>query len=99
MIDWNSLQLITQGLDLNDFLNEELLDKIKGEFKGKQVDVTNIQFSVRDQKINEQSDETFDLITIMNRNVKDTLLNRVIIDVNNPENLDKIVSAINKLEE
>ena len=99
MIDWNSLQLITQGLDLNDFLNEELLDKINEEFKGKQVDVTNIQFSVRDQKINEQSDETFDLITIMNRNVKDTLLNRVIIDVNNPENLDKIVSAINKLEE
>ena len=99
MVEWNSLQSIAQGLDLNSFLNKEFLDLISEEFKGKQIDVTNIQLTVRDQKINEQSDESFDLITIMNRNIKDTFLNRVIIDVNNQENLDKMINAINKLEE
>ena len=99
MVEWNSLQSIAQGLDLNIFLNKEFLDLVSDEFKGKQIDVTNIQLTVRDQKINEQSDESFDLITIMNRNIKDTFLNRVIIDVNNQENLDKMINAINKLEE
>ena len=99
MVEWNSLQAISQGLNLNDLLNEKLLEKINEEFKDKQIDVTNIQLTVRDKKIQETSDETFDLITIMNRNVKDTFLNRVVIDVNIQENLDKIIKAINEYEE
>lgn len=98
MVEWTSLQAISQGLNLNDLLNERLLEKINEEFEGKQIDVTNIQFTVRDKKIHETSDETFDLITIMNRNVKDTFLNRVVIDVNIQENLDKMINAINNYE-
>ena len=99
MVEWNSLQAISQGLNLNDLLNEKLLEKINEEFEGKQIDVTNIQFTVRDKKINESSDETFDLITIMNRNLKDTFLNRVVIDVSIQENLDKIIKAVNEYKE
>ncbi|RAP43823.1 MAG: hypothetical protein BZ136_09325 [Methanosphaera sp. rholeuAM74] len=75
------------------------MNVLNEEFKEQKIEVTNIQFSVRDEKINSNSDETFDLISLFNRDFKDTLLKKVVIDVNLEDDMDKIVNAINKMEE
>ena len=42
------------------------------------------------------SDENFELVTLKNRNIKNTLSQKVIVDVYHEENLDKILNSIEK---
>lgn len=95
-MEWNSLQVIIKEFSLNDLLNEEFFDDIDNKFEGKKIDVTNIQISIRDEKINEFSDENFELVTLKNRNIKDTLSKKIIVDVYHEENLDKILDSLEK---
>ena len=88
--------MITKGFSLNDLLDKAFFEDIENKFKGKKVDVTNIQISIRDEKINELSDENFELITLRNRNIKDTLSKKVVVDVYHEENLEKILNSIEK---
>lgn len=97
-MDWRTLQVETEGLKLIDLLNSEFVKYINSEFVDKKIEVTNIQISVVDTEIDENSDGAFDLITLMNKSFKDNLLKRVIVNVNTGENLDKILAAINKME-
>lgn len=95
-MECDPLQVIIKGFSLNKLLNEGFFEDINNNFEGKKIDVTNIQISVRDEKINEFSDENFELITLRNRNIKDTLSQKVIVDVYHEENLDKILKSIKK---
>ncbi len=95
-MEWDSLQVIIKGFSLNKLLDETFFEDIDSKFEGKKIDVTNIQFSIRDEKINELSDENFELVTLKNRNIKDTLSKKVIVDVYHEENLDKILDSIEK---
>ena len=52
-MEWDSLQVIIKGFSLNKLLNEEFFEDIDNKFEGKKIDVTNIQISIRDEKINE----------------------------------------------
>ena len=97
-MDWRTLQVETEGLKLIDLLDSEFVNYINSEFVDKKIEVTNIQISVVDMQIDENSDDAFDLITLMNKSFKDNLLKRVIVNVNTGENLDKILAAINKME-
>ena len=95
-MEWDPLQVIIKGFSLNKLLDETFFEDIDSKFEGKKIDVTNIQFSIRDEKINELSDENFELVTLKNRNIKDTLSKKVIVDVYHEENLDKILDSIEK---
>ena len=95
-MEWDSLQVIIKGFSLNKLLDEGFFEDIDNKFEGKKVDVTNIQISIRDEKINEFSDENFELVTLKNRNIKDTLSHKVIVDVYHEENLNKILNSIEK---
>lgn len=97
-MDWKTLQVETEGLKLIDLLDSEFVNYMNSEFLDKKIEVTNIQISVVDKEIDENSDGDFDLITLMNKSFKDNLLKRVIVNVNTGENLDKILAAINKME-
>ena len=52
-MEWDSLQVIIKGFSLNKLLDKNFFDDIDNKFEGKKIDVTNIQISIRDEKINE----------------------------------------------
>ena len=95
-MECNPLQVIIKGFSLNKLLDKNFFEDIDNKFEGKKIDVTNIQISIRDEKINELSDENFELVTFRNRNIKDTLSEKVIVDVYHEENLDKILNSLEK---
>ena len=95
-MEYNPLQVIIKGFSLNKLLDKNFFEDIDNKFEGKKIDVTNIQISIRDEKINELSDENFELVTFRNRNIKDTLSEKVIVDVYHEENLDKILNSLEK---
>lgn len=96
-MDWNSLQEVTQGLTLKDLLHPDFLENLNKEFEGKKIDVTNIRIKVSDEDINEVAE--VDFVTLFTRDLEDLLLNQIVVDVNNHENLEKIKSAIEKMED
>lgn len=95
-MDWNSLQAVTQGLTLMDLLHPKFVENLNNEFGGKKIDVTNIRIKVSDEEIS--SNVEVDFVTLFTRDLEDLLLNQIVVDVNNRDNLDKIKSAIEKME-
>ena len=91
------LQAITKGLSLNDLLNPDLIENINENLDGKCVEAINIQLSVHDEKPSKDSE--YEIISIANRNSKDTLLKQIIVDADTNETLNIFIDAINKLEE
>lgn len=96
-MEWDYLQAITKGLSLNDLLNKELIDNINGNLDGKCVEAITIQLRVRDEKLSKDSEH--EIVSIANRNSKDTLLKQVIVDADTNKTLNIFIDAINKLEE
>lgn len=96
-MDWEALQAITKGLSLNDLLNQDLINNINENLEGKCVEAITIQLRVRDEKLSKDSE--YEVISIANRNSKDTLLKQVIVDADTNETLHIFMDAINKLEE
>ena len=78
-------------------LNPELIDNINENLDGKCVEVITVQLRVRDEKLSKDSE--YEIISIANRNSKDTLLKQVIVDADTNETLNIFIDAINKLEE
>ena len=91
-MDWNSLQAVAQGLTLKDLLHPKLVANLNEEFSDKRIDVTNIRIKVSDKDISEITE--VDFVTLFTRDLEDLLLDMIVVDVNNPENLDKVKSAI-----
>ena len=98
-MEWKPLQMKTEGLELTDLLDDDFINHLKLEFENKRISVTNIQFSVMDKEVDENNEDTVDLITLWNKNFKEDLLKKVIVDVNKEENLNKIMSALNKIDD
>ena len=95
-MEWNTLQSEVQGLNLNELVNEKFLNKLEEEFEVKDIDVVTLQIAVRD-KINTEKDAAkLDVISLSNRNIEDTLLHRIIVDVNFNENFIKIQKVIDE---
>ena len=96
-MDWNSLQAVTQGLTLKDLLHPEFVENLNKKFPNKKIDVINIKIKVRDEEISEIVE--VDFVTLFTRNLEDLLLNQIVVDVTNHENLEKIKSAIEDMED
>ena len=96
-MEWNYLQAITKGLSLNDLLNQDLINNINENLDGKCVEAITIQLRVRDEKLSKDSEH--EIVSIANRNSKDTLLKQVIVDADTNKTLNIFIDAINKLEE
>ena len=95
-MEWNTLQSEVHGLNLNELVNEKFLNKLEEEFEDKDIDVVTLQIAVRD-KINTEKDAAkLDVISLSNRNIEDTLLHRIIVDVNFNENFIKIQKVIDE---
>ena len=95
-MEWNTLQSEVQGLNLNELVNEKFLNKLEEEFEDKDIDVVTLQIAVID-KINTEKDAAkLDVISLSNRNIEDTLLHRIIVDVNFNENFIKIQKVIDE---
>lgn len=93
---WSTLQSKAYGLDINDFVSDEFLEKLRNEFEDKDVDVVTLQIAVRDKVKDPKNDDAkVDIISLSNRNIEDTLLHRTIVDVTSDENFEKIKKVIN----
>lgn len=97
-MEWKPLQAMVNGLDINEFVSDELLDKLRKEFKDKKVDIVTLQVAVRDKpKEFSTNFDQLDLISLYNHNVEDTLLHKTVVDVTHEENLEKIKRVIEDL--
>ncbi|WP_296792353.1 hypothetical protein [uncultured Methanobrevibacter sp.] len=87
---WNTLQSKAYGLDINDFVRDDFLEKLRIEFEDKDVDVVTLQIAVRDKVKDPKNDDAkVDIISLSNRNIEDTLLQKTILDVTSDENFEK----------
>ncbi|MBQ6349773.1 MAG: hypothetical protein IJI42_02450 [Methanobrevibacter sp.] len=94
---WRTLQSKAYGLDINDFVSDEFLEKLRNEFEDKDVDVVTLQIAVRDKVKNPKNDDAkVDIISLSNRNIEDTLLHKTIVDVTSDENFEKIKKVIDE---
>ena len=92
---WNTLQSKAYGLDINDFVRDDFLEKLRIEFEDKDVDVVTLQIAVRDKVKDPKNDDAkVDIISLSNRNIEDTLLHKTIVDVTSDENIEKIKKVI-----
>ncbi len=92
---WNTLQSKAYGLDINDFVRDDFLEKLRIEFEDKDVDVVTLQIAVRDKVKDPKNDDAkVDIISLSNRNIEDTLLHKTIVDVTSDENFEKIKKVI-----
>lgn len=91
-MQWNSLQEVTQGLSLKDLLDSEFIKNVNDEFEDKKIEITSIKIKVTDK-------DSFEVnyVTLFTRNLEDLLLDKIVVDVENHEDLDKIKSAIEKI--
>ena len=87
-MDWNSLQEVTQGLSLKELLNSEFIKNVNDEFEDKKIEITSIKIKVSDKD---------SYVTLFTRNLEDLVLDKIVVDVENHEDLDKIKSAIEKI--
>ena len=93
---WSTLQSKAYGLDINYFVSDEFLEKLRNEFEDKDVDVVTLQIAVRDKVKDPKNDDAkVDIISLSNRNIEDTLLHKTIVDVTCDENFEKIKKVIN----
>ncbi|WP_410319928.1 hypothetical protein [Methanobrevibacter sp.] len=94
---WSTLQSKAYGLDINDFVSDEFLEKLRNEFEDKDVDVVTLQIAVRDKVKDPKNDDAkVDIISLSNRNIEDTLLHKTIVDVTSDENFEKIKKIIDE---
>ena len=94
---WSTLQSKAYGLDINNFVSDEFLEKLRNEFEDKDVDVVTLQIAVRDKVKDPKNDDAkVDIISLSNRNIEDTLLNKTIVDVTSDENFEKIKKIIDE---
>lgn len=94
---WHTLQSKADGLNINDFVSDEFLDKLKVEFEDKDVDVITLQIAVRDKVKDPKNDDAkVDIISLSNQNIEDTLLHKTIVDVTSDENFEKIKKVIDE---
>lgn len=91
-MQWNSLQEVTQGLSLKDLLDSEFIKNVNDEFEDKKIEITSIKIKVSDKDSYEVN-----YVTLFTRNLEDLLLDKIVVDVENHEDLDKIKSAIEKI--
>ena len=94
-MEWNTLQAKVDGLNINDFVSDELLDKLRNEFDDKDIDIVTLQIAVRDRIKDSKNDAKVELISLANHNVEDTLLNKTIVDATSEKNFEKIKKLIN----
>lgn len=94
---WNTLQSKAYGLNINDFVSDEFLEKLRNEFEDKDVDVVTLQIAVRDKVKDPKSDDAkVDVISLTNKNIEDTLLHNAIVDVTSEEHFEKIKKVIDE---
>ena len=91
-MDWNSLQEVTQGLSVKELLNSEFIKNVNDEFEDKKIEITSIKIKVSDKDSYEVN-----YVTLFTRNLEDLVLDKIVVDVENHEDLDKIKSAIEKI--
>ena len=94
---WSTLQSKAYGLNINDFVSDEFLEKLRIEFEDKDVDVVTLQIAVRDKVKDPKNDDAkVDIISLSNSNIEDTLLHKTIGDVTSDENFEKIKKIIDE---
>ncbi len=94
---WNTLQSKAYGLNINDFVSEEFLVKLREEFEDKDVDIVTLQIAVRDKVKDPKNDDAkVDIISLSNRSIEDRLLHKTIVDVTSDENFEKIKKIIDE---
>ncbi|MBR0472955.1 MAG: hypothetical protein IJI98_09700 [Methanosphaera sp.] len=96
---WSTLQSKAYGLNINDFISEKFLDKLRNEFKDKDVDVITLQITVRDKIRDPKNDDAkVEIISLSNSTIEDTLLHNTIVDVTSDENFEKIKKVIDNFK-
>lgn len=96
-MEWNTLRSNVQGLNLNDLIKDDFIKRLNDEFKDKEVDVINLQITIRDKLEEPSGDANLEVISLFNKNIEDTLLNNVIVDVTKTENFNKVKNVLEDL--
>lgn len=86
------LQIINEGIKIEELLDSNLIKELSYEFKDKNITPIKLLFIV------EEEQKAARLITLIHKNHLQTNNNEMIIDVEDPEDLDLIVNCINNLK-
>ncbi len=94
MNDYNGkiLQIINEGTKIEELLNYNLIKEISNEFKEKKITPIKLLFIV------EEEQKAARLITLIHKNNLQTNKRQLIIDVEDPEDLDLIVNCVNNFK-
>lgn len=86
------LQILIEGITLKELLHPNFVTKIKEEFEEESVDPIKINFIVETKNDIPRS------ITLLHKNSKQKLDKKLVIDVDNSEDLPKILKAIKEVK-
>ena len=82
------------GFNLNRILNPEFIDELNKEFEDKKIDAINISFVVHNSEIDLESTQDVDVISIMNKNINDTINEEVLLDASDSKNFEIVKKVI-----
>lgn len=91
--DGQILQIINEGIKIEELLNPPLVTELNKEFKGKKITPIKLLF------ILEEEQKAARLITLIHKNNLQTNNKLLIVDVEDPQDLDSIVNSINNFKE
>lgn len=92
--EWRTLQAKKMGFNLNRILNPEFIDELNKEFEDKKIDAINISFVVHNSEIDLESTQDVDVISIMNKNINDTINEEVLLDASDSKNFEIVKKVI-----
>lgn len=85
------LQILKEGIQIEKLLNPNLVEELDNEFKDKTITPIKLSFII------EEEQKAARLVTLIHKNNLQANNKQLIIDVENPDDLDSIVNCISKL--
>ncbi|WP_304103910.1 hypothetical protein [Methanobrevibacter ruminantium] len=88
MADEKYLRAVKEGVTIKDYFNPEFLANLESAFEGFEIIPVGLAFAL------EKDDTPKDTINMLHRNDDDVNNNRIMIDLNDPENMEIILKLL-----
>ena len=89
MSDEKYLRAVKEGVAIRDYFNPEFISNLESAFEDYKIIPVGLAFAL------EKDDASKDTINMLHRNDDDVNNNRIIIDLNDPENMEIVLKLLN----
>lgn len=89
MSDEKYLRAVKDGVTVKDFFNPDFINKLESTFEGFNIIPVGLAFAL------EKDNVTQDTINLLHRTDDDVSNKRIIIDLNDPDNMEIILKLLN----